>query len=602
MSVRSFSERWLRLSGLSDHDIPDAVESIRQRITRYPPLIQYSYRVSIFFFILLGPFFIIGRLRRAHALDDQSFERLLERAYTHRFLWVRALFILIQMPLIEVLTRERTPPPVSHPLIPFLTRKADPKKHFDVIVIGSGAGGAPVAWDLTRRGYRVALIEQGTLPIPQSGAGALEKFYLSQGMLLSMRGGLSVVIAGSTLGGTTSINSGTCLRPLNSCLTAWDETCGTSFSSGILNPWLIQVEEKLGVYQPPRELLSVSSRLFEQGLAALGKEGSYILPRNAPNCEGSGRCCFVCPTGAKLGSDRAFLPEALAAGMDLFSPSRAMHIEEKRDGVSLHVESQDGPHVLYGKHLVLAAGALFTPGLIRRNRLGHRWRQAGQYLKIHPAGKVLAHFPTIDDDKRGVPQGLAYHPQGFSRLTLEGIHVPKSVLGPTITKTGRQLGWWLRESHRIASFGMFVQDRQSGQVSEWNRMPMIRYRTHPDDILDLGRACLMIAEVFFRAGADRVLLPVVGRLAEFTSLQALSAIRPEDFTAHDFMVSGFHPQGTAAIGRLVDSDLSLIGSQRISVCDASILPDSPGVNPMETIMAFSLRLAQHLAEKQAISC
>jgi len=49
------------------------------------------------------------------------------------------------------------------------------------------------------------------------------------------------------------------------------------------------------------------------------------------------------------------------------------------------------------------------------------------------------------------------------------------------------------------------------------------------------------------------------------------------------------------MGRLVDRDLRLPGSQRIRVCDASALPDSPGVNPQVTIMALALRLADHMA-------
>lgn len=49
------------------------------------------------------------------------------------------------------------------------------------------------------------------------------------------------------------------------------------------------------------------------------------------------------------------------------------------------------------------------------------------------------------------------------------------------------------------------------------------------------------------------------------------------------------------MGRIVDTDLRLIGSERIHVCDASVLLDSPGVNPQVTLMALSLRLADRLS-------
>ncbi len=64
------------------------------------------------------------------------------------------------------------------------------------------------------------------------------------------------------------------------------------------------------------------------------------------------------------------------------------------------------------------------------------------------------------------------------------------------------------------------------------------------------------------------------------------------------MISGFHPMGTAGMGKIVDVDQKLIGSDRIYVADASVLPNSPGVNPQITIMALSLRLANHLTQKK----
>jgi choline dehydrogenase-like flavoprotein len=48
---------------------------------------------------------------------------------------------------------------------------------------------------------------------------------------------------------------------------------------------------------------------------------------------------------------------------------------------------------------------------------------------------------------------------------------------------------------------------------------------------------------------------------------------------------------------VVDTDLALIGAPHVWVCDASVLPDSPGVNPQVTLMALSFRLAGTLLEK-----
>ena len=112
----------------------------------------------------------------------------------------------------------------------------------------------------------------------------------------------------------------------------------------------------------------------------------------------------------------------------------------------------------------------------------------------------------------------------------------------------------------------------------------------------MGAGLLMMAEAMFLAGAERVLLPL-GRDCEVGSLDELRTRHPDEFTPQSVISVGFHPQGTTGIGRVVDANLKLSGSQRIWIGDAGVLPDSPGVNPQVSIMAFSMRLAEHLAHE-----
>ena len=59
-------------------------------------------------------------------------------------------------------------------------------------------------------------------------------------------------------------------------------------------------------------------------------------------------------------------------------------------------------------------------------------------------------------------------------------------------------------------------------------------------------------------------------------------------------VQGAHPGGTAAIGKVVDKDLQT-KIDNLFVCDASVLPATPGMPPMLTIGALAKRLAKTLA-------
>ena len=464
-----------------------------------------------------------------------------------------------------------------------------------MIVIGSGAGGAPIAWDLSRRGFKVAIVEAGGLLLAERANGAVERRYLDQGFTGSLKGGgATVVLAGRAVGGTTVINSGTSLDPLHECLSGWDGLVGSNFADGSLARWLDAASKQVGVGVPDRSLLSASDALIDKGLRALGRDSAYVLPRNAPNCKGAGRCPFGCPNGAKLSTDRSFLPEAVEAGASLFAETRAGRIRERGEGVEVFVHGAHGRRVLKGKKVVIAAGALSTPTLIRESRLGSEWRKAGGHFKMHPASKVFGLMPDALPHG-GIPQGLGYRAPELERVTFEGVHTPAGAAAPMVAASGARHRWWMERYGRLATYGMMIRDRNVGHVGQLGGLRKIDYALHAEDANDLGGAVLIAAEAMFAAGAERVLLPVNGMEPEVESIDALRRLRPSDFTPARLVTCGFHPQGTAGIGRLVDTDLRLAGTEHVYVSDASVLPDSPGVNPQITIMALALRCAETLA-------
>ncbi len=613
MSVRSLLRRWLLTSGVPAEEVDSRVRAVQARIVSYPAPVRWLHGPAAWLIEIGGAFAALGKPQLASRLSDDDFERLLDRLARHRRPKVRTLFQLVVLPLMEKLVAEDSPSPIPHPLartaspalgLPATDRSshgvsgrslAGPAetREFDVVIIGSGAGGAPLAWSLAERGVRVAVVEAGAVVQPPTTAEALERYYLQQGLVASVSGGLVPVLMGTAVGGTTVINSGTCLRPPADRLAVWTEMTAIDFGA-TLGPYLDAVEKTLPVVIPDRSLLSTSDELMARGLERLGRQGSYVLPRNIANCTGSGRCSFVCPTGSKRSTDRSYLPLARDAGAAMFFGCQASGIRETSMGVETRVEGPSGTFVLAAKELVLAAGAAGTPALIRRNRLGDRWRQAGDHLKIHPAAKVFAHFPEPIGVDRGIPQGLGYHATDHPRLNFEGISTPKSVVARILPLVGRRQRWWLDEYEHVASYGVSLQERAVGWIRNVAGLSVVGYRLDLEDARDLGAGLLLIAESFFAAGADRVLLPAWDVPSEIASTADLGSIRREDFGRDGLLAGGFHPQGTAGIGRVVDGDLKLSGTRHIHVCDASVFPESPRVNPQWTIMALSLRLADRL--------
>ena len=589
-------ERWLQSHGsLSAHD--GGVRAAR-RAGRFPVPLDTAWRSLLQGLDVLGPALVLGQLRRASALDDASFHELERHLHGHPNPLIRLAYILARTPGVEQRYREVAPPDPGHPLHDLADTIALGQQHsngtFDVVIVGSGAGGAPAAWALARRGLRVAIVESGSLLTSDVPDAVVEKHYLRQGMVGSLSGGgTTLVLAGNAVGGTTVINSGTSLPPRQACLEHWDHIAGTNFGDGGLQPWIDRVNTHHGIAPIPPERLDASSRLVWQGLDAIGRPGAFPLLRNAPTCEGRARCCFGCPGGNKLSTDRAYLPGAIQAGAVLFSESIAHRILPTKRDAEVWIRTRSGTRRLRARHVIVSGGALSTPGILRASRLG-RTRLAGEALKIHPATKIFGMMPGALPHG-GVPQGLGYRPPDLPRITFEGAHTPPSVTATILSAAGARHRSWMSRHDHLANYGLMVRDRSTGSVRRRGGQPLVTYRLHDDDALDLGRGLLIAADALFASGAEKVLLPVFGDDAQITPDQR-ARLRPEAFTRERLIVSGFHPHGTAGIGRVVDANLALYDTPRVHVCDASVLPDSPGVNPQVTIMALSLRLADHLAE------
>ncbi|QQR79942.1 MAG: GMC family oxidoreductase [Deltaproteobacteria bacterium] len=596
-----FADRWVSLALEDRLHFKTKSMLMEKRRDRYPKLLYRLQKVTSFFFEYLAPLFMIKKMTRAGALSQIDFLLLLEALQKSRSYWIRMITILVLHPYFEVLFEEKIPLRKKHPLQDYVDQNKiyQDSYEYDFVIIGSGAGGAPLAYDLSLKGYRVAILEKGHLAFPEESTQVVEKHYIQQGILGALDHSLALVMAGSCVGGTTAINSGTCPDPLTSCLAEWDALLQTHFAQGELEPWLSRIKQHLHVAPSNREVLSISSILIEKGMEKINRPETYNLPRNAPGCEGSGRCFVVCPTQAKQSTDVSFIPQAIKNGASLFAGVEAKRIREKSDHVLIDaLDSKNSKKIkLKAKHLIISGGALLTPQLIHKNRLGTRWRQAGRGLKIHPASKVYGYFPEISQVEKGVPQGTGYKTDELPRIGFEGVHMTQGLLPHTIGMIGTQTFWWLKNHDHLASFGLFVRDRQAGSVKNVGDKIYLSYKMDAQDAIDLGRGLKIIAQAFFAAGAQKVLMPLIHPLQEISSPEMLDKLTDQDFKRQHLIVSGFHPQGTAAMGRVVDSDLTIIGCNKISVCDASVFPDSPGVNPMITIMALSLRLSDYLAKK-----
>jgi len=484
-------------------------------------------------------------------------------------------------------------------------------EHADVVVIGTGAGGAVVATELAEAGARVTLIEEGEFHTARDFTGRpLEQtrlLYRDRGMTGTFGNTFIPVPLGRSVGGTTTINSGTCFRTPDDILRRWEREFGIpTLADAGLAPEFERVEQAIHVAPVPEELLGPSAKIFRRGVEALGFHGAAI-PRNAAGCRGTGVCVFGCPRDAKQSMNVSYIPRALRAGARLHVRSRAdrVLIEDGRAiGVAaerLRASGRSRNERLWvlADRVVVSAGALLTPVLLARSGAARRGGPLGRHLHIHPATRVLALFDEPVRAWEGVPQSYHVSDFGHEGIMLEGISVPPSLQAVTLPGFGFAHKQRMAAYERMASFGAMVSDTSEGRVFATGARPLVWYWLNRDDVNRLQRAISIVARTFFAAGA-RELYPGVRQCPVVGSAQEAEALASRSLRAADLELMAFHPMGTARMGTdpnrcAVAPSGELFGVRGLYVADASLFPTSTRVNPQLTIMAFATRIAAGIA-------
>lgn len=475
----------------------------------------------------------------------------------------------------------------------------------DVVVVGSGAGGAAAAFELAKRGRAVLVLEGGRAHARTGFDGhaptAMRKMYLAKGTTFALGNAAALVLAGRGVGGTTTINSGTCFRAPERTLERWAARYGLTMLAGdALAPYYERVEAMLGVAPVEDAYVGGSARVVARGASALGMRHAP-LPRNAPGCDGQGVCCFGCPTGAKRSTEVSYLAEALARGAELVTGAdveRVIVEDGRARGVVAHLGSGRSLRVR-ADAVVVAGGALLTPLLLRRSGACASSGWLGKNLSIHPATKVFALVDEDVDMSSGVPQSYGVHDLADEGIMFEGASVPLDVAAIGLSWVGPRFMDVMASYRNLAAFGLMVQDHARGEVLPGpSGLPVIRYDMSRHDVERMHRGVVKLTEIFLRGGARRV-LPLVHGCDEVRDDADLAKLRALRVRAGDMEVSAYHPLGTCRMG--TDPSRSCIGptgeahdTEGLFVADGSAVPSSLGVNPQMTIMALALRTAERV--------
>jgi choline dehydrogenase-like flavoprotein len=492
-------------------------------------------------------------------------------------------------------------------------RRLSGERHLraDVCVIGSGAGGAPVARAFAEAGRRVVVLEDGaafaTHELTARPRDMTALLYRDAGQSATVGTPTIMLPTGRAVGGTTLVNSGTCFRVPAAIQEGWARELGLdALGPGALDDAYARVERTIGVARVPEQLAGANARIAKRGAERLGWSG-HFLDRNAPGCVGSGVCAFGCPTGAKRHAGEAYMNAAHAAGATTYSCTRARRVlRADATGAAtgvLAVTRGGGRVTVDAPAVVLAAGTLHTPLLLAASGVANP--HLGRHLSIHPATAAWAIMDEVVDMARGVPQSYGVDEFAGEGIMLEGIAGPPDYLAMAVPFSGAAHRELMLEYRQVAQFGMMLRDSSRGHVptgalARRAGRPIVRYDLNAADVATVARGVERLAELLFAAGARRVILPV----ASVPELRDgdLTPLRAAHVTARDLKLMAFHPLGTArmaarAADGVVGPDGTVHGAPGLHVCDGAAVPGPLGVNPQLTIMALATRLADRLLEE-----
>jgi choline dehydrogenase-like flavoprotein len=483
----------------------------------------------------------------------------------------------------------------------------------DVVIIGTGAGGAAAGAELAEAGFDVVLLEEGgyhpTSSFSPYAAESVPRLYRDASSTIIFGRPQIPYVEGRCVGGSTVLNGGMTWRTPEPVLAQWEEMTGApELGAKRMESLFARVESR--VHASPQLECSVGddNRIMSEGARKLGWRYD-VNRRNQEACVGSNNCIFGCPTGAKQSTLVSYMPAAFKAGARCLTEVRAdrLLIEDGRcvgvAGRAIDPRTRRATRqvIVRARAVIVAAGAVQTPYLLLKHGLGRPSRELGKNFLCHPNAKVLAVYPFDVRGWQGVSQWSQIREFRDDGIILAENMIPPSPLAAHIPYVHGEAWELMRRYNQMVVSGVLVEDSNAGTVSRGLfGAPIAKYDITALDHRRFIRGVKLLSELHFSMGAEYVMLPFahIDRATSMDEVRKIDEINAPIETLDLFTV---HLMGTARMGSQRDRSVVSIDGEvwdlpGCYVADASLFPTAIGVNPQITIMALATHVASRIAE------
>ena len=515
----------------------------------------------------------------------------------------------------------------------------------DAVIVGSGAGGSVVAAQIAEAGYKVVVLEKGR-HFPRTELHLLEgrsTDMYEHGSYLTTNDGSAMLFAGSNLGGGTTVNWSASFKTPAHVRKEWVTEFGLKmFEEGSehYEEVMERVCERMGVQQEaaqPHE--NLGNAMLRKGCEAMGMHVGNV-PRNSAADHYCGWCGMGCKSGNKKAAGRTWLLDAVKAGAVILTSCEARKVilqqqRQHRRGVagviarsrssgssSSSSSSSRGWNgqvelEMSARVVVMAAGALWTPVLLRRS--GLRNEHIGKNLHIHPVLSVWGYFPDAPSHVKpyegGIMTSFSAHAANWETSGYGAV-----LMVPSLHPGGFAafMPWhgamdgklsMLRFS-KTAHLVALTRDTSSGSVSEdkddEDRLS-IEYKMRDVDRSHCLDAACNGLRVLAASGASLIGTPNVDGAAQ-AQLDLSNSTQLEEFLAYvrssslrnsNSPLGSAHQMGTCRMGvspstSVVDPSGETWEVKGLFVADTSVFPSATGVNPMVTAQSIAFCTSQSI--------
>ncbi|GAA2891336.1 GMC oxidoreductase [Actinoplanes cyaneus] len=515
----------------------------------------------------------------------------------------------------------RPPLPGKRPITP-LRPNGDTELDADVVVIGSGAGGGLIAGRLAATGARVVVLEAGRYrseaDFRHLELAAYQQSYRRGGPTPTADQNITLM-AGAGLGGGTVINWTNCLRTTDRVRGQWAEHGLTDVATVAFDKHLDAVWRELSVTDQCSEF-NRAHEAMRRGARALGWSfatayRNWDEKRHDPLVAGG--LGFGDWSGAKQSTLKVYLEPAVtqhdAQVIDGCRVERILTANGRAAGVVGRWSREDGTAsatvTVRAPIVVVAAGALETPGVLLRSGIGGP--AVGEYLRLHPCTVTLGDYETDMKGWWGPPQAalvdeFAADDDGYGFL-MESVQYTTGLGASSMPfTTGAEHKQAMADYRRYASFIGLVRDHGHGRVTVDDSGETAAWYSLEDetDVRSSRRAVEAQIRLHHAAGARGIrmlghgvpawsagedLEAFIGRASE-VPLRAGGAVL---FSAHQM---GSCRMGADPATSVADTRGELHDTPGVWIGDGSAFPTSSGTNPMITIMALASRTAEHISQ------